>query len=73
MRDLSDFIDQFLSLPFDTRRDCISIAEKNFKNIEHSSYDIYNYIYWRVNLPMNHTSSWHDLFDKDVAGHQESL
>ena len=73
MRDLTDFIDKFLSLPWDTRRDCISIAERSFGTVEYQAYDVYNYIYWRVNLPMNHTSSWFDLFDNSVADTYESL
>ena len=73
MGNLEAFIDQFLSLPFDTRRDCISIAERNFGSVPFNTYDVYSYIYWRVNLPMNHTSSWFDLFDNSVAGPFESL
>ena len=72
MGNLEAFIDQFLSLPWDTRRDCISIAERNvtkpFKPI-----DVYDYIYWRYTLPMNHVLSWYYLFEKDVAVPEESL
>ena len=63
MRDLSDFIDKVLSLPIEIRRELITIAEKNFSSLQYQAYDIYNYIYWRANLPKEHRSSWRDIFE----------
>jgi len=58
------FIDDVLSVPFDTRRDLFAIAEKHYEDKGMVTRDeIYSYIFWRVyEIPEDDFLSWAGLF-----------
>jgi len=72
---LEQFIERFLSLPWDSRNDRIRIAERNYQDKAiFTVEEVYGYIYWRYCLPEHNPMSWYDMFDENpVAGSEESL